>query len=223
MAIRQLYCELHSRSANPRRDAFVSPTTLTIHRTLDARQLKVQERLLQAARQLIREHGHEAVAMEMIATIAGVSRATTYRYFASKEHVVCEAALAWGHEVAARIPQVVAAATEPVAAIDIAIEQIVMESASDLPMLRATMASVLAQGPVADHFRRGVREMFVALLGGAVDDVPEAWPVDPMMTILGRVFFADLALMGVGDITAEQCIAELRLAAQRLLIDPTAG
>ena len=195
----------------------MSATTLTIHRTLDARQLEVRARLLQAARQLIREHGHEGVAMELIATTAGVSRATTYRYFASKEHVVCEAALAWGHEVAQRIPQAIAAAIEPVAAVDVAIEQVVREAASDLPMVRATMASVLAQGPVADQFRLGVRQMFLDLLGGAVENVPESLSLDPALTVLGRVFFADLALLGVGDITVEQCITELRLAAQRLL------
>jgi AcrR family transcriptional regulator len=199
----------------------VNATTLTIHRTLDARQREVRARLLQAARQLIREHGHDAVAMESIATTAGVSRATTYRYFASKEHVVCEAALAWGHEVAQRIPQAVAAAAEPVAAIDVAIEQVVREAASDLPMVRATMASVLALGPVADQFRLGVRQMFLDLLGGAVDNVPESLSFDPAMTVLGRVFFADLALLGVGDITVEQCITELKLAASRLLAATT--
>lgn len=201
----------------------MSATTLTIHRTLDARQLELRARLLRAARHLIREHGHEGVAMESIAATAGVSRATTYRYFASKEHVVCEAALAWGNDIAERIPRVIAAASEPVATIDIAIEQVVREAASDLPMVRATIASVLAQGPVADQFRLGVREMFLALIGSALDDsrdVPESLSVDPPMTVLGRIFFADLALLGVGDITVEQCIAELRLAAWRLLIDP---
>lgn len=197
----------------------MNATTLTIHRTLDARQRDVRDRLLTAARQLIREHGHDAVRMEQIATTAGVSRATTYRYFSSKEHVVCEAALAWGQEVAQRIPLAVAAAAEPVTAVDVAIEQVVREAASDLPMVRATMASVLALGPVADQFRLGVRQMFLDLLGGAVDDVPESLSLDPAMTVLGRVFFADLALLGVGDITVEQCITELRLAAWRLLPD----
>lgn len=204
----------------------MAENTLTIYRTLDARQLEVRARLLRAARQLIREQGHESVAMETIATTAGVSRATTYRYFASKEHVVCEAALAWGHEVAARIPDAIAAASEPVAAIDIAIEQIVREAASDLPMVRATMASVLAQGPVADQFRLGVREMFLALVGGAMDgsrEVPESLSLDPTMTLLGRVFLADMALLGVGDITVEQCIEELRLAAQHLLSNPASA
>ncbi|CAM3272494.1 TetR/AcrR family transcriptional regulator [Mycobacterium intermedium] len=205
----------------------MSASTFTIYRTLDARQLEVRKRLLSAARELIRENGHESVAMESIATTAGVSRATAYRYFASKEHVVCEAALDWGQEVAARIPDVIAAAaSDPVAAMDGAIEQIVREAATDLAMIRATMASVLALGPVADQFRLNVREMFLNLLGGAIGgwrEVPESLTLDPSLTVLGRVFLADMVLLGVGDITIDQCIEELRLAAQRLLIGPANG
>jgi AcrR family transcriptional regulator len=191
----------------------VTAATVTIHRTLDARQSDVRARILAAARQLINEQGHETVGMEAIAATAGVSRATMYRYFASKEHVVCDAALAWGHELAARIPLAIAEASDARPAIDVAIEQVVHEAASDLPMVRATMASVLALGPVADEFRMGVRQMFAALTAGA--DAPQA--MDASMTLLGRVFFADLALLSVGDITIEQCIDELRTAAQRIL------
>lgn len=194
----------------------MSAATVTIHRTLDARQVDVRTRILKAARQLINQQGHETVGMEAIAATAGVSRATMYRYFASKEHVVCDAALAWGHELAARIPQAIASTTEPGSAIDVAIEQVVREAASDLPMVRATMSSVLALGPVANGFRLGVREMFQALTAGA--EMPA--DMDASMTLLGRVFFADLALLSVGDITIEQCIGELRIAAQRILISP---
>ena len=114
----------------------MSAATVTIHRRLDARQLDVRSRILHAARRLINQQGHETVGMEAIAATAGVSRATMYRYFASKEHVVCDAALAWGHELAARIPQAIAAAAEPDNAIDVAIEQVVREATSDLPMVR---------------------------------------------------------------------------------------
>lgn len=196
----------------------MTTATVTIRRTLDARQVDVRTRILHAARQLINEQGHETVGMEAIAATAGVSRATMYRYFASKEHVVCDAALAWGHELAARIPQAIAAAAGPETAIDVAIDQVVREAVSDLPMVRATMSSVLALGPVADEFRLGVREMFKALTAGA--DVPAE--LDASMTLLGRVFFADLALLSVGDITIEACVDELRTAAQRILINPTA-
>ena len=196
----------------------MNQATLTIHRKLDARQSDVRARILDAARQLIHEQGHEAVGMEAIATTAGVSRATMYRYFASKEHVVCAAALAWGQDLAARIPDAIAA-TEAAAAVDVAIEQVVAEAASDLPMIRATMASVMALGPVADEFRVGVRQMFQDLLGGAVNNA--AATLDPSMTLLGRIFFADLALLSVGDITVEQCVEELGLAARRLLAGGT--
>lgn len=198
------------------KDSSVSAPTLTIRRTLDARQADVRARILHAARQLINEQGHETVGMEAIAATAGVSRATMYRYFASKEHVVCDAALAWGHELAARIPAAIAAAPDSTSAIDVAIEQVVREAASDLPMVRATMTSVLALGPVADEFRLGVRGMFDALTAGA--DAQAA--MGASMTLLGRVFFADLALLSVGDITIEQCIDELRTAAQRILLNP---
>lgn len=194
----------------------MNTTTLTIYRSLDARQVDVRAKILKAARRLIRRHGHEAVGMEQIGKAAGVSRASMYRYFASKEHVVCEAALAWGHDLAARLPHLIAKAGKPALALDVAIEQVVAEAASDLPMLRATMASVLAVGPVADDFRRGVREMFRALLAGAVPAVPPV--LDAPLTLLGRVFFADLALLGAGDIDAARATAELKLAARRLLV-----
>lgn len=194
------------------KDPAVPAATVTIRRTLDARQVDVRTRILEAARGLIHEQGHETVGMELIAATAGVSRATMYRYFASKEHVVCDAALAWGHELAARIPAAIAAAGAA-NAIDVAIEQVVREAASDLPMVRATMTSVLALGPVADEFRLGVRGMFGALTPGTADG-------SGALTLLGRVFFADLALLSVGDITAEQCIDELRTAA-RCILPPT--
>lgn len=57
---------------------------------------RCRTRILEAARQLINEQEHEAVGMEAIAATAGASRATMYRLFASKDHVVCDAALAWG-------------------------------------------------------------------------------------------------------------------------------
>ena len=56
----------------------VTSATVTIRRTLDARQVDVRTRILQAARELINSQGHETVGMETIAAAAGVSRATMY-------------------------------------------------------------------------------------------------------------------------------------------------
>ncbi|MFO0547743.1 MAG: helix-turn-helix domain-containing protein [Polyangiaceae bacterium] len=194
-------------------------TTLTLHKSLDARQVDVQARVLRVARRLIRRHGHEMVGMEQVARAAGVSRATMYRYFTSKEHLVCEAALAWGHELARSLSERIGAAAHG-APLDEVVERIVAEAESNLPMVRATMASVLATGPVAEQFRVGVREMFRALLAGAlgVSSSSAGEPMPESLTLLGRVFFADLALLGAGDLTAAECVLELKAAARRLMM-----
>ncbi len=193
----------------------MSAATVTIRRTLDARQMDVRARILHAARQLINEQGHETVGMEAIAATAGVSRATMYRYFASKEHVVCDAALAGATNSRRASPG-------DRRGVRFALRHRRRHrtggprSRIGLPMVRATMTSVLALGLVADEFRLGVRQMFDALTAGT--DPPRA--MDAAMTLLGRVFFADLALLSVGDITVEQCIDELRTAAQRIYSAP---
>ncbi len=51
-----------------------------------------------------------------------------------------------------------------------------------------------------------VREMFQARLAGAVDGIPEG--LDLSMKLLGRVFFADLALLSVDDLSV--CVGVAR-------------
>ncbi|MCA9771137.1 MAG: TetR/AcrR family transcriptional regulator [Myxococcales bacterium] len=191
------------------------PIVQTIHRELDAEQTAIRDAILTAARSLIAARGHEPIGMSQIGAAAGVSRSSMYRYFASKEHVVCEAALAWGREVAARLPDAIADARAGTMAA--AIELIVAEAASNPPMVRATMASVMGIGATADAFRANVRELFAELMGPAVGALSADMPMS--LVLLGRVFFADLSLLSVGDISPEQCAAELRHATRALLAD----
>lgn len=44
---------------------------------------------------------------------------------------------------------------------NIAIEQVVRKAASDLPMVRATMSSALALGPVADELRTAAQRILI--------------------------------------------------------------
>ena len=198
----------------------LSQTTMTIHRQIDPRQEAIRNQILASSRSLIQELGHEAVSMEAIASKAGVSRPTMYRYFASKEHVVCEAALAWGNDLASRIPAALSTLSATDNILDAAITLVVQEAHSNLPMVRATMASLLAIGPAADHFRSGVRLMFQSLMGSAIPAMPTGMTpeMEASLTLLGRVFMADLTLLSVGDISAEQCIEELKTCARRLLV-----
>jgi len=59
-------------------------------RTLNVRQAETVGKLLDAASDLLDEVGHEQMTVRMVASRAGVSAATAYTYFASKDHLFAE-------------------------------------------------------------------------------------------------------------------------------------
>src|SRR5512145_1788968 len=76
-----------------------APETLTLSRRLSPEQALRRSAVVGAARALAREGGYAAVTMQAVAERSGVGRATLYRYFASKDHLLGEVALAWGAEL----------------------------------------------------------------------------------------------------------------------------
>src|SRR3989337_4502595 len=77
----------------------VRPVTVT--RTLRGAQLARWDRVLAATRELAERGGYEAVTMQAVADRAGVSRATLYRYVASRDQLLMEVSAAWTEEVLA--------------------------------------------------------------------------------------------------------------------------
>ncbi len=65
---------------------------IVIARRLNARQVAIREQLLAAARDLGRDGDITAVTMTAVADRAGIGRATTYRYFSSRDAMLAEAA-----------------------------------------------------------------------------------------------------------------------------------
>ena len=80
-----------------------APDTLTLSRRLSPEQAARRGAVVGAARALAREGGYAAVTMQSVAERSGVGRATLYRYFASKDHLLAEVALAWGADLRAEL------------------------------------------------------------------------------------------------------------------------
>ena len=59
-------------------------------RTLNLRQAETVAKLLDAAADLLDEVGHGQMTVRLVASRAGVSSATAYTYFASKDHLFAE-------------------------------------------------------------------------------------------------------------------------------------
>ncbi|GED99021.1 TetR/AcrR family transcriptional regulator [Gordonia crocea] len=149
----------------------------------------VAQRILDVAEDLYAAHGVDAVTMRALAAKAGCSRATLYRYFASREAVQA----AFVDRSAARIARAVArgvTATEPA-------EQLVSGIRCALALVRdnpafanwfradgvATAAQLAVVSPVVESLARG----FVAELGESATtsaDERARWLVRVMLSLL---------------------------------------
>ncbi len=67
------------------------------------RQLQRRAALLEAVMQLAAERGIDNVQMKLVAESSGVALGTTYRYFASKEHLLASALVEWHSRLAERV------------------------------------------------------------------------------------------------------------------------
>jgi TetR/AcrR family transcriptional regulator, cholesterol catabolism regulator len=67
------------------------------------RQLQRRRALLEAVMQLAAERGVDNVQMKLVAESSGVALGTTYRYFASKEHLLASALADWHSRLADRV------------------------------------------------------------------------------------------------------------------------
>jgi TetR/AcrR family transcriptional regulator, cholesterol catabolism regulator len=63
--------------------------------SLDEVQLERRARIVDAAIEMMLETEYERIQMKDVTAAAGVALGTTYRYFASKEHLLAQALLAW--------------------------------------------------------------------------------------------------------------------------------
>jgi len=74
-----------------------------LHRPLSGRQHARRQRIVGAAMRLAAAGGYDAVRMKRVAARAGVALGTVYRYFASKDHLLAEALVAWGGVLGERL------------------------------------------------------------------------------------------------------------------------
>ncbi len=74
---------------------------ITVTRVLGQSQQARWQAAVDAARALASVGGYDAVAMQDVADRAGLSRATLYRYFTSKDHLLGELSAQWIGELAA--------------------------------------------------------------------------------------------------------------------------
>lgn len=79
---------------NQTRRKAVMPTAKT-HDLTSPAQAAMRTKILQAARRLLEQHGLPGTNMMDVAKAAGIGRATLYRYYSTREHLVSDLTLEW--------------------------------------------------------------------------------------------------------------------------------
>ena len=192
-----------------------APETLTLSRRLSPEQALRRSAVIGAARALARDGGYAAVTMQAVAERSGVGRATLYRYFASKDHLLAEVVLAWGAELTDSLRQRDLDAEDPAERVA-EVLLFVLEAARAEPQLTHAVLTA-ATSPEPEAVRAGLRlgSVIGSYLGVALGDAAEP-DRDERAQLIGHVFFSALVHMTSGRLAPDAAAASVRAAARRL-------
>ena len=171
---------------------------------------------LAAARAIAAEGGYEVLTMREIAQRSGVSRATLYRYFSSKDELLIEVSLALNaslrEEIQARPP----AAATPAERVTDVFARVLGALAREPKLLAALLRAFFADDPDVDARAPEVRRfggvfVDVGLVGSGIPNGVE------IGRVLGPISFAMAIRISAGHITLEEAVEEIRRAVELLL------
>jgi AcrR family transcriptional regulator len=143
--------------------------SLMPRRGLNARQVETVEKLFDAGRSLLEESAYDELTIRIIAARAGLSVATAYTYFSSKDHLF--ATLFWRHVASAEPPTF---SGDVVTQLQQTVHYLADVIAGSPTLAAAATKSMLANDPDVERLRliigRHWARLFAAALGGAVDE-----------------------------------------------------
>jgi AcrR family transcriptional regulator len=157
-------------------------------RTLNERQAETVEKLFAAASQLLDEVGHEQMTIRMVAQRAGVSPATAYTYFASKDHLFSE--LFW--RLFSAPPDLSLTARTPQARAHQVVTYLAGVIAGAPTLAAAVNKSMLASDPEVERLRLAVGGLWLQYFRDAIGEDED------VLQALGFAFSGALLQAGMG-------------------------
>jgi AcrR family transcriptional regulator len=187
--------------------------TVTLQRPLTATQNERRARVRAAARELATEGGYDAVTIREVADRAGVARATVYRYFSSKDHLLAEAIVQWGHEIIADLKRDRREALTPAERIGAVFAGAVERGMREPRLVETALAVALSRDPNAS--RPGVWSLIDGYVDVAIGDAAFE-DRETLVQVLGYVLFSTLVNLVSGRTELHEATAVLESAARLL-------
>jgi AcrR family transcriptional regulator len=187
--------------------------TVTLQRPLTATQNERRARVRAAARELATEGGYDAVTIREVADRAGVARATVYRYFSSKDHLLAEAIVQWGYEIIADLKRDRREALTPAERIGAVFAGAVERGMREPRLVETALAVALSRDPNAS--RPGVWSLIDGYVDVAIGDAAFE-DRETLVQVLGYVLFSTLVNLVSGRTELREATAVLESAARLL-------
>ncbi len=187
-----------------------------VRRVLSPAQVATRDKLVAAALRLATEHGYDGFGMRDVAAAAGVSPATAYHYFASKDHVLAEALSEWADVLTERLEaHPPAGATVEERVIDVL--RRASEGVRQAPKLAAASTlAFMSRDPSAGAARAGVDDAMRRWLEIAIGD--EQLPdFEGVAEVLELAFYSLMVSHASGRRTPDELAAALERVARTVL------
>jgi len=166
----------------------VSSQTAT---ALNSRQQKTVDRLLDAGEAELREAGLDALTVRTVAVRAGVSSATAYTYFASKDHLF--ALMFLRHLQTHAVP--VASGDGIVARLQSLTRSMAADLANSPALAAAATRALLGTDPAVDRVRRRIGAEYVERFRLALGDKASEGVLDTLLlTFMGALLQAGMGM-----------------------------
>ena len=198
------------------KDAAAQGETITLTRRFTPAQAKKRAEARRAASELASASGYEAVTMTAVAQRIGVSRATMYQYFASRDQLLAEIMVEWTDRINDDLRRNPPRGTTPAERVGEAFERIMQLCARNRKLTSALLFAATSSDPAATEafpsWSRPVEVYLTTLLGD--DQVPN---LEEIVPVLYHVLFSALIAMTHRGQKPSEAARVLRTTAQLLL------
>jgi AcrR family transcriptional regulator len=158
-------------------------------------------RLVDAVSQVIAATGYDGLTVRAVAKAAGVSAASAYNYFASKEHLLAEV---YWRRLSALPPVEVGARATPGARMRSAVEPIALCVADEPELAAGVTTALLAHDPDVVALRDQIGALMAGRLNAALDGiVPEDARVPVVFMLNGAMLQAGMGYLEYTQVADE--------------------
>lgn len=185
--------------------------------TLSASQAARRQRVIEAAMELARAGGYDAVQMRDVAATAQVALGTIYRYFASKDHLLSAALVEWARDLQPRLSVVPARGAGAADRLVEVLRRATRAIEHEPKLAAALVTAISAPDPAVSGCQEEVTAILTAVLSAPMDHL-DAELRDGVIRVLSHVWFSSLLGWVNGWSNVGQVGEELEAAA-RLLLD----